>query len=504
MNNHLKTNTTAKHYIDGQWIKGQGTTFISTNPADNTRVYQAANATDTEISKACHAAHSALPQWAQLDAEERIKHAQNFGQLIEKRRQELTELIARETGKPLWEAATEVSAVIGKIKLSKEAYLERTSEKKIVSPEANSYLRYKPHGVVAVLGPFNFPAHLSNGHIVPAIIAGNTVVYKPSELVPGVAAFVMQCWHDSGLPAGVINCVQGGVKSATHLLKQDIQGVYFTGSYNTGIQINKHFSSRPDVILALEMGGNNPLIIDDVKNNQAAIYQTILSSFITAGQRCTCARRIMIADNKAGDDFLDEFINATKQLRVGAYTNKPEPFMGPVISHRHALGHLHAQESIKHAGGQTLLAMKLLSENTGLLSPGIIDMSQVNTLTDEEIFAPLVQIYRYQNFEHALLLANQTRYGLAAGLLSDSKEHYQQFYQTVRAGLINWNRPTTGAASNLPFGGVGQSGNHRPSAYFAADYCAYPIASLEQPTLTMPAEQLPGIALKINAKAGEQ
>jgi succinylglutamic semialdehyde dehydrogenase len=488
-------NKTTHHYIDGQWISGLGESFTSINPANALIIWHGTHATEVEISAACDAAHRALPRWAQLNIETRAQHMRNFGQQIEAKRQELTLLIAQETGKPLWEAATEVGSVIGKIDLSIQSYQVRTAEQQTAGREATSHLRYKPHGVVAVLGPFNFPAHLSNGHIIPALLAGNTVVYKPSELTPAVAEFIIKCWHDSGLPAGVINCVQGSVASAKMLLNQDIQGVYFTGSYNTGRQINTLFSDRPEIILALEMGGNNPLIIDAVENIPAAVYHSLLSTFITAGQRCTCARRLLIADNEAGDQFLDQFLVASKRLRVGTYTDNPEPFMGPVISHEHALSHLKSQDSLQKAGGHVLLSMTLLAENTGLLSPGIIDMTDVATPTDEEIFAPFVQIHRYQHFDHALELANQTHYGLAAGLLSDSQERYQQFYQTIRAGLINWNRPTTGAVGSLPFGGIGRSGNHRPSAYFAADYCAYPIASLEQPTLAMPAQKLPGIAL---------
>lgn len=484
-----------KHYINGQWVAGQGDLFTSANPADGTIIWQGTNATETEISAACDAAHDALPKWIQLGVVGRAKCIENFVKQVEAKRDELTVLIAQEAGKPIWEAKTEVSAVIGKANLSIQAYNERFLEKEIANPDATSHIRYKPHGVVAVLGPFNFPAHLSNGHIIPAILAGNTVVYKPSELTPAVAEFILQCWHDSGLPAGVINGIQGGINSAKALLNQDVQGVYFTGSYRAGVQINKHFSDKPEIILALEMGGNNPLIIDAVKNIPAAVYYTLLSSFITAGQRCTCARRVLIPDNDLGDAFLNQFIKASKALHVGPYTNEPEPFMGPVISHNHALTHLKAQQSLQEAGGNSLLTMTLLSDNSGFLSPGIIDMTNIKNPSDEEIFAPLAQIYRYQHFEDALVLANQTRYGLVAGLLSDSSEHYQTFYQTIRAGLINWNRPTTGSASNLPFGGVGRSGNHRPSGYFAGDYCAYPIASMEQPILQVPTQQLPGISL---------
>ncbi|MDI9818412.1 MULTISPECIES: succinylglutamate-semialdehyde dehydrogenase [unclassified Legionella] len=486
----------AIHYIDGCWVHGEGEAFESRNPADGSSIWQGYHATEEEVTAACEAAHLALPYWSSLDFSTRSDYLLHFAGEIEAKRQELAYLIALETGKPLWEAHTEVSAVIGKVSLSIQAYQERNAQKQTQTPEANACLRYKPHGVVAVLGAFNFPAHLSNGHIVPALLAGNTVVYKPSELTPAVAQFIMQCWHESGLPKGVINCVQGGSDCGKILLSSDIQGVYFTGSYPTGKKIHQSFSGKPEVILALEMGGNNPLIVDNVKNVNAAVYHTLLSTMITSGQRCTCARRVFIPDTTAGDEFLSQFIEACKRIKIASFTSQPEPFMGPVIGPEHALMHLKAQQKLILMGGKALLTMTLITENTGFLSPGIIDMTEVANAPDEEIFAPLTQIYRYKYFEEALVMANNTRYGLAAGLLSDNLKHYQQFYQTIHAGLVNWNRPTTGASSSLPFGGVGCSGNHRPSAYFAADYCTYPIASLEQAALTTPAQLLPGIYME--------
>ncbi|HHT0591729.1 TPA: succinylglutamate-semialdehyde dehydrogenase [Legionella anisa] len=483
-------------YINGQWTKGNGATLESINPGYGTLLWRGTNATEQEVSAACHAARQALFSWSSLDFEQRANYTQRFAQQIEMNRDQLAYLIASETGKPLWEAHTEVRSVIGKINLSIQAYHERTWTKTTQTTEANTCLRFKPQGVVVVLGAFNFPAHLSNGHIVPALLAGNTVVYKPSEHAPAVAELVMQCWHESDIPSGVINCLQGDATCGTALLTQDIQGVYFTGSYATGLRIHQHFSSKPEVILALEMGGNNPLVIDEVTDLNAAIYHTLLSTLITAGQRCTCARRIIIPDSQQGDEFLNRFIQTCASIKISPFDHKPEPFIGPVISHAQALQHLHSQKKLVELGGVSLLAMSLLADRTGLLSPGIIDMTHVENPPDEEIFAPLIQVYRYTHFEQAINLANQTRYGLVAGLLSNNEQHYHQFYQRVRAGLINWNRPTTGAAGSLPFGGVGLSGNHRPSAYFAADYCAYPVASMEQPSLTMPEQILPGIVLK--------
>lgn len=486
----------ANHYINGRWISGEGNQFYSHTPTSNDVIWEGLIATPGEAKQAVQAASQALPAWSSLTWEERANYLIAFSKEVEIKRQELAYLISLETGKPLWEAHTEVSAVVSKIHLSIQAYQERTSEKKSIKDETHSFVRYKPHGVIAVLGAFNFPAHLSNGHIIPALLAGNTVILKPSELTPAVAQWIIECWHESGLPAGVINCIQGDSETGKALLALDIQGVYFTGSYRTGQLINQSFASRPEVILALEMGGNNPLIIDEnIQDMDAAIYCTLLSTMITSGQRCSCARRIFIPNNAMGHEFLDRYIQVCQKIKIGSFNEHPEPFMGPVISHKNALKHIQSQKQLIKLGGKSILTMHLLTKNTGFLSPGIIDMTGVREPLDEEIFAPLVQVFRYDSFEAALEKANKTSYGLVAGLISDNEHRYNHFYKHIKAGLINWNRPTTGASGNLPFGGIGWSGNHRPSGYFAADYCAYPVASLEKPILTNPKPLLPGIYL---------
>ena len=480
-------------YINGAWQPGFGAALVSTNPIDGSTVWQGHQPTTKQVQQTFVAAQQASLTWRQVPITERIGYLEAFAKQVDQHRQALAELISREHGKPLWESLTEVAAVIGKVQLSIQAYQERCAEKLVSNQGVQSGLRYKPLGVVAVLGPFNFPAHLSNGHIVPALLAGNTVILKPSELTPAVAAFIMQCWHETGIPPGVINCLQGSGAVAVELLNQPVQGVFFTGSYQTGKKIHQQFAGRPEIMLALEMGGNNPLIVEEVNDLPAAVYHTLLSAYLTAGQRCTCVRRLFIPESPWGKRFTDALLAAASALSVGSYLQRPEPFMGPVISFEHATAHLHAQQQLINLGGDALLSMQLLKEHSGLLSPGVIDMTGVDRVPDEEIFAPLIQLYRYQSFEEALFQANQTRYGLSAGLISDSPSRYEQFYQTIQAGLINWNKPTTGAASNLPFGGIGSSGNHRPSAYFAADYCAYPIASQEQALLAIGQSKLPGV-----------
>ncbi len=485
------------HYINGQWVTGSGKSFHSINPANGNIIWQGSTATKSEIDLAYESAKNALSSWSNLHYLKRADFLNQFALNIGNRKQALTYLIALETGKPLWEALTEVNSVISKINLSIKAYEERCKFTQTSTPEATQALRFKPHGVFAVLGPFNFPTHLSNGHRVPALLAGNSILYQPSDLTPASAELVMQCWHETGIPSGVIQCLQGDAESAKYILQCDIQGVLFTGSYQTGVQINQQFAQRPEVILALEMGGNNSLIIDKITHVdiKAAVYNTILSSYITSGQRCSCARRVFIPNDSIGDQFLLELMATSQQLNIGPFAKTPEPFMGPVIRHTHALNHLAQQESLIKLGGESILKMRLLEPNTGFLSPGMIDMTTVDNPPDEEIFAPLIQIYRYADFESAIHLANQTRYGLAAGLFSNNIDHYQYFFDNIKAGLINWNRPTTGASSALPFGGIGKSGNHRPSAYFAADYCAYPIASMENTKLMMPEKTLPGVVI---------
>lgn len=483
------------HFINNHWQMGEGEVFHSLNPANGNILWQGHSATEEEVSEAVAQARAALPQWSSLSFEQRYDYTKKFADSIDKNRVQLATLISEETGKPLWESHTEVNSVYGKISLSAKAYLERNAEHSTSNAEGNSRLRYKPQGVVAVLGAYNFPAHLSNGHIVPALLAGNTVVYKPSELTPAVAEFIMQCWQATGIPAGVIQCIQGEVSTGKSLLTQNINGVYFTGSYNTGLSIHRQFADKPEIILALEMGGNNPLVIDNYNNLSATIYTIILSSMITSGQRCSCARRLIIPNSKAGDELLKQLKKALASLAIGAYSQIPEPFMGPLISRPQAQNAIDQQSELLNNGGNALLSMQLFHETGAFLSPGLIDMSSAALITDEEIFAPLLQIYRYDDFDEALEIANNTRYGLAAGLISNSEKHYQHFFRNIQAGLINWNRPTTGASGSLPFGGIGASGNHRPSAYFASDYCAYPIASLEKESIELPQTLLPGISV---------
>ncbi|WP_162234154.1 succinylglutamate-semialdehyde dehydrogenase [Pseudomonas coronafaciens] len=483
-------------YIAGNWQDGQGELFTSLNPVTQQALWSGHGATAEQVEQAACAARQAFPDWALRSLDQRIVVLEAFADSLRQHADELAQCIGEETGKPLWESATEVTSMINKVNISVQAYRERTGEKSGPLGDATAVLRHKPHGVVAVFGPYNFPGHLPNGHIVPALLAGNTVLFKPSELTPKVAELTVKCWIDAGLPAGVLNLLQGGRETGIALAANPgIDGLFFTGSSRTGDALHQQFAGRPDKILALEMGGNNPLVVDQVQDIEAAVYTVIQSAFISAGQRCTCARRLLVPEGDWGDAFLARLVAVSETLEVGPFDQQPAPFMGSVISLEAARALMDAQRELLASGAVTLLEMRQPQPAAALLTPGIIDVSAVLNRPDEELFGPLLQVIRYAGFDAAIAEANATRYGLAAGLLSDSQARYQQFWLQSRAGIVNWNRQLTGAASSAPFGGIGASGNHRASAYYAADYCAYPVASLEAASLTLPATLPPGIRL---------
>lgn len=469
-------------------------TFItSKNPATGEVVWEGLAAGASEVVKAVETVKQAFASWSQTPLSVRIAILQRFANLLKQKEENFSQVISEETGKPLWEAKTEVGSMVGKVDISVKAYEQRTGGWESEQGEKKFATRFRPHGVVAVLGPFNFPGHLPNGHITPALLAGNTVVFKPSELAPKVAQEMTRLWQEAGLPAGVLQTIQGGRETGQSLLKQDIRGVFFTGSFAVGLAIHEFFAKRPDVILALEMGGNNPLMVTEVKDKRAAAYLTIQSAFITAGQRCTCARRLIVPRGEDGDKFIAELVNMTAKIRVGPHTDRPEPFMGPVITAMAAEKILKERDELLSNGAQEIVPVKLLKKNTGLLTPGILDVTRVNKRKDEEIFGPLLQVIRVTDFNAGVKEVGNTAFGLAAGLISDRRDLYEKFCQNVRAGVINWNNQLTGAASTAPFGGVGLSGNFRPSAFLAADYCAYPVASLESATCALPKQLPPGI-----------
>ena len=450
--------------------------LLSIEPATGDRLWEGtASDVDAEVGRA----RGAWPKWAAMALTDRMELIRRFSNVARDAEDELADLIARETGKPVWEARTEVAAIVGKVDISIKAYAVRTSQRRVEGSGARNALRHKPHGVLAVLGPYNFPAHLPNGHIVPALIAGNTVLFKPSEKTPAVGEKLVELYHRAGIPQDVVRLVQGGPDVGKALSSHDgIDGLLFTGSARTGIALNRQFATRPDKILALEMGGNNPIIVWDADDIHSAAVLVIQSAFLTAGQRCTAARRLILKKDQA-DLVIAEVKRIADRLVIDRPHADPAPFMGPVIDNQSADGLTESFLALMSHGGRPIKHMRRPDGNLPFVTPGIIDVTEMTERPDIELFGPLLQIIRVDDFDEAMAEANNTRFGLSASLVGGDNKLFDRFWANSRAGIVNWNGTTNGATSHAPFGGIGLSGNHRPSAYYAADYCAFPVVSAE-------------------------
>ena len=481
-------------YIDGQWRAAEGAELVSENPATGETIWSGRQATPTDVAAAIGSARRALPAWSELTWERRAEYVQRFGEQLQHEAEHLAGVISQEVGKPRWEALGEVRSMIDKIPTSIEAMRQRRSQQVLELPPGRGVTRYKPHGVVGVFGPFNFPGHIANGQIVPALLAGNSVVFKPSELTPMTAEETVKLWELAGLPAGVLNLVQGAADTGAALVEhRGHDGILFTGSLGVGMKLREALLRRPEAMLALELGGNNALVVQETSEIEAAVYWTIQSAYATGGQRCTCARRLIVpAGNEA---YLDRLQAAVPSIGVGRPADRPEPFMGPLIHAKAAAAVLAEQQRLIEHGACSVVECRRLELGPAFVTPGLIDVTDCRLREDQEVFGPLLQVIRVANLQEAIEQAAATQFGLVAAIFSDSRDQFDAFYRGVRAGLINWNRPTTGASGQLPFGGLGRSGNHRPAGFFAIDFCNAPVASLEAERLVLPEVLSPGVQL---------
>lgn len=461
------------------------TEIISREPATGQEIWRGRVG---DVDEIVGRARRAWPAWAAQPVATRMELVRRFANEVRKQQDALATLIARETGKPLWDARNEVESVVAKVEISIRAFAERTGQRRLDSAlQGTAAVRHKPHGVMAVLGPYNLPAHLPNGHIVPALIAGNVVVFKPSEKTPATGELLAQCFHKAGISAAVVQVLVGGPAEGQALVTHDgVDGVLFTGSAHTGIAINRKLATRPDKIVALEMGGNNPLVVWDTPLVVDAAVLIVQSAFTSAGQRCTAARRLIVKSSMY-DAVVGEVKALADRIIVGAPFDEPPPFMGPVIDNDAADGLTESFLYLLSNGGRPIKHLVRTDDSLPFLSPAIMDTTAMKDRPDVELFGPILQVIRVDDFDQAIAEANNTRFGLSASLIGGNPQDYNRFWANVRAGVINWNRPTTGANAAAPFGGVGLSGNHRPSAFYAADYCAYPVASteIEQPRATI-------------------
>jgi len=484
--------------INGQWQAGLGDQIVSREPTSQEIIWQGHGASSDQVKQAIMAAHEAFDSWRKQDVSERLKYLHRFEKLVKQYKTELVEALCQDTGRPIWETQLEIQAVADKAELAFEAYLQRTGERVMATTGGHIQLRHKPHGVLAVITSFSFPASISTGYIIPALLAGNTIVFKGSERTPKIADLLAQIWFEVGLPAGVFNHLQGDHEIGQAILQHpDINGVLFTGRTDNGIRINQMLASSPDKLICLNMSANNPLIIGEVNNLNAALYQILHSAFISTGQRCSNARRLYLPDNAFGDHLIEELIEQCHLLFIGRYDEQPCPFMGPVINLPAAKQIRKQQQQLLSQGAHVLLSAHQADENSAIMSPGLLDISAMKEPFDQEIFGPILQIHRYQAFEQAIELANKSKFILTSGLISDKQSQFDEFDCTIQSGVVNWNQPITGVSGAAPYGGVGLSSNHRPGGWYSADYCAYPTTTMYQHGVSLPSSPIPGINLSL-------
>lgn len=477
---------TPADFIAGEWVAlpSDGSMVLeSTDPAFPSRRVWRAAAQPAHVARAVRAAREAFPAWSARALEERAACLRAFATRAAARAEEMADLITREMGKTIAESRLEAKLLGEKVEitLGPESMGRVNGYTVPAGATRQGHCRFKPLGVMAVIGPFNFPAHLPNGHIIPALLMGNTVVFKPSEKAPAVGQLLAELLG-ACVPPGVFNLVQGTGAIAVELTQHaEVDGVLFTGSWPVGRRILEANLDRPGRMIALEMGGNNPAVVLDDADLRLAVIECARAAFATTGQRCTCTRRILVQEGIA-PRFIPALVDAARSIAVGPGHRAAPVFMGPLVSRQAREAVLRFQQEAVARGARVLLEARPVAPEDApegwFLTPGVVQVDRFDGRFDEEVFGPLVQVAVVRDLEEGITQANATRFGLAAAIFTRSEAAFQRFFAGCRAGCINWNTGTAGASSRLPFGGLGHSGNLRPAGAFSVDYCAVPVANM--------------------------
>ncbi|MAE94186.1 MAG: N-succinylglutamate 5-semialdehyde dehydrogenase [Deltaproteobacteria bacterium] len=429
------------------------------------------------VSEAVDRARAAFPRWRDAGFEARAGVLRRFRDLTAARKEELAVLISREMGKALWDARGEAALLPARVDVTLEhgmVYAEA------LQAGASARATYHPRGVLAVLGPFNFPAHLPNGHIVPALATGNSVVFKPSELTPAVGDWMARAWRDAGLPEGVLELVQGAAETGEALVgHREVDGVLFTGSYAVGRALREATLDQPGKLLALEMGGKNAMIVLEDADLELAAAEAALSMCATTGQRCSCLSRIFVHETIEAP-FQERLIGLLEGLTIGPPLEEGV-FMGPLASRR-AFDRFQRMRSEAEAAGGERVFRGEITRIAPYVAPGLVrfaSLKQEHPYQREEMFGPEAALYPVSDLDEAIAAVNDSDYGLAASVMSADRARYEHCVGRVHTGILNWNKGTIGASGRLPFGGSGKSGNDRPAGILATVYCTTPQSHLE-------------------------
>lgn len=456
-------------------------------PADLSQVLWEAGVYHDHIEPVIESAMKGFEIWRKTSFEERINYLKKYQEAVRARKDEIAMALALEVGKPLWEAKTEAASLDSKVSVTISDSYERIKQETIkdVMPKIDGHVVYKPLGPSLVIGPFNFPCHLANGQILAALLAGNSIIFKPSEKTIYSAQLMVECLAQAGFPAGVINFINGTGHTSSKLTSDKrIKGIFFTGSRGVGLRILENTYQDLNKLVALELGGKNSTILHHDTNISHALPELLRSCFLTTGQRCTSTSMILV-HRKIEQEFITQFKAVTEKIRVGHPTLcQPEAFMGPLIDEHAQKLYFDFCQYGKAEGAEEIVAPQKLDVGFDgyYVSPSIHYLKNPKLegkFIQEEIFGPNCFFIPYDDIEEAIKIANSTQYGLAASVFTRSSDIYQLCLRDIESGLINLNRSTVGATARLPFGGLKNSGNHHPAAVSMIDHCVSTVASLE-------------------------
>ncbi len=478
------------NYFAGKFhpVKDSQKEIIKYSPADLNHQLWTLNISSEHLNPVLASAQTGHEIWRKTPLADRITCLRNYQAELTKRVDEIARALALETGKPLLECQGEATGLAAKVDVTIKDSLSRIDHRIIpeIMPGITGRFLYKPLGPILVIGPFNFPCHLANGQIVSALLAGNSIIFKPSEKTACSPQLMTECLHAAGFPTGVINLFQGdGALTAQLIQSPIIKAIHFTGSKEVGSKIAQTVATDFGKLLALELGGKNATIIHEDANLDHALAECINSCFLTSGQRCTSTSLILIHQSKLLQ-FQKEFVEVTQKITVG-HPIEDTAFMGPLIDDVAEKHYAFYQAKALEDGAHVLLpAQKLILKHPGhYWSPSIFlyDLKNKNkAFIKQEIFAPNVTLIPFDNIEEAIQIVNSTDYGLAFAVFTQSHDVAALCMENIEAGILNINRSTVGASARLPFGGCKESGNFRPAGVTMIDSCVQLTSSLETMT----------------------
>jgi aldehyde dehydrogenase (NAD+) len=467
------------NYIAGKWRAAQGgATFESRNPANTNEVLGVyARSQQEDVAAAVAAAAQAYRDWRRTPAPVRGAVLERMGRLLEARKEELARQMVAEMGKVLVEARGDVQEAIDMAHYM--ANFGRLPNGHIVPSEREDIFcgaQRVPVGVVGVITPWNFPIAIPSWKIFPALLAGNTIVFKPAEDTPGLGVAFVELLIEAGIPAGVVNLVTGyGSEAGAALVESPgVATISFTGSTEVGRIIAGRCGQLMKRV-SCELGGKNAIVVLDDANLELALKGALWSAFGTAGQRCTAASRLIVQRGVKAK-FREALVERTKALKMGAGADASVD-IGPVVN-REQLQRIHGYVEIgKAEGAQILTGGRILDapefEAGCFYAPTVLDDVTLDMrVAQEEIFGPVTALIEVDGLEEALHAANHSLYGLSLSLYTRDVHRAFRAMQELDAGIVYINLPTSGAEIQLPFGGVKQTGNgHREAGWTAMDYC---------------------------------